>query len=91
MDAMKDDMDSMTRNKVGELVDLSPQRKSIGNKWLFKIKRRVDGSIDKFKVRLVTKDFYQIEGIDYEETFFSCGEIFCLYLPAPSSWLSIWT
>jgi len=32
MDAIKDEMDSMARNKVWELVDLLPQRKCIGNK-----------------------------------------------------------
>ena len=62
-------MDSMVRNRVWELVDLPPGRKSIGNKWVFKIKRRADGMIDKFKARLVAKGFTQIEGVDYEETF----------------------
>jgi len=38
MDAMKDEMDLMTRNKVWELVDLPPQQKYIGTKWIFKIK-----------------------------------------------------
>ena len=66
---MKDKMDSMTRNKVWELVDLPPQRKFIGNKWVFKIKRWTNGSIDKFKARLVAKCFTQIDGIDYDETF----------------------
>ena len=69
MDAMRDEMDSMMRNRVWELVDLPPGRKSIGNKWVFKIKRRADGLIDKFKARLVAKGFTQIEGVDYEETF----------------------
>jgi len=69
MDAMKDEMGAMTKNKVWELVDLPPQRKFIGNKWVFKIKCRVDGSIDKFKARLMAKGFTQIQGIDYEETF----------------------
>ena len=69
IEAMRDEMDSMVRNKVWELVDLPPRRKSIGNKWVFKIKRRVDGTIDKFKARLVAKGFTQIEGVDYEETF----------------------
>jgi len=63
MDAIKDEMDSMARNKVWELVDFPPQCKSIGNKWVFKIKRRADRFIDKFKARLVTKDFTQIKGI----------------------------
>ena len=66
---MKDEMDSIVRNKVWELVDLPPQCKSIENKWVFKIKLWGDGSIDMFKARLVTKGFTQIEGIDYEETF----------------------
>jgi len=69
MDAMRDEMDSVARNKVQELVDLPPQRKSIGNKWIFKLKRQADGSIDKFKSRLVAKGSTQIEGIDYEKTF----------------------
>ena len=50
-------MDSMVRNKVWELVDVPPGRKSIGNKWVFKMKRRADGSIDNFKARLVAKGF----------------------------------
>ena len=69
MNAMRDEMDSMARNKVQKLVDLPPQRKSIGNKWIFKIKRQADGSIDKFKARLVAKGFTQVEGVNYEETF----------------------
>jgi len=57
MDAMRDEMTLMARNQVWKLVNLPSQRKSIENKWVFKIKRRVDGSIDKFKARLVAKGF----------------------------------
>jgi len=71
MEAMRDEMDSMARNKVWELVDLPPRCKSIGNKWVFKTKRWADGMIDKFKARLVAKGFTQIKGVDYEETFSS--------------------
>ena len=63
-------MDSMVRNKVWKLVNLPPRRKSIGNKWVFKIKRRADRTIDKCKAHLVAKRFTQIEGVDYKETFF---------------------
>ena len=69
MDAMRDEMGSMMRNRVWELVDLPPWCKFIGNKWIFKIKYRADGSIDKLKSLYVAKGFTQIEGIDYEETF----------------------
>jgi hypothetical protein len=36
---------------------------------VYKIKRKVDGSLDHYKARLVAEDFKQQYGIDYEETF----------------------
>lgn len=41
----------------------------MGCKWVFRTKRKPDGSIDRFKVRLVVKGFHQHLGIDYKETF----------------------
>lgn len=36
---------------------------------MYKIKHAVDGSVEKFKVRFITKGFSQKEGVDYEEMF----------------------
>ena len=69
MDVMKDELRSMDKNSMWELVDLSPGRKAIRNKWVFKVKRKADGSIDKYKARLMAKGFTQQEGIHYDETF----------------------
>jgi hypothetical protein len=38
-------------------------------KWVFKVKHKSDGSIDRYKASLVMKGFKQWYGIDYEDTF----------------------
>jgi hypothetical protein len=52
-----------------DINDLPPERKGIGSRWVYKIKLNSDSSIECFKARLVVKGYYQISGIDYEETF----------------------
>jgi len=52
---MRNEMDSLAKNKVCELIDHPPQRKSIGNK--FKIKCQVVRSSNRFKDHPVEKDF----------------------------------
>ncbi|GJS50510.1 protein kinase-like domain, concanavalin A-like lectin/glucanase domain protein [Tanacetum coccineum] len=44
-------------------------RKAIGSKWIYKIKYRPSGEIDRYKARLVAQGFVQKEGTDNEETF----------------------
>lgn len=48
-----------------KLINLPIGRKAIGNKWVLKIKRKTNGSIEKYKVRLVAKEYTQHEEIDY--------------------------
>jgi len=67
--AMEEEMESMKINQVWDLVDLLSGRRSIGNKWVLKIKHKVDGLIERYKARLVAKGYTQEEGIDFENTF----------------------
>ena len=67
--AMEQEMESMYSNSVGELIDLPESVRPIGCKWIYKKKRGVDGKVDTFKSRLVSKGYTQKEGVDYEEIF----------------------
>jgi hypothetical protein len=61
--------DALMKNKTWHLVPPQKGRNVIDCKWVYKIKRKVDGSLDRYKARLVAKGFKQRFGIDYEDTF----------------------
>ena len=66
---MKEELDALTKNHTWDLVILFPRKFVVGCKWIYKIKTRFDGSIERYKARLVAKCFTQEYEIDYEETF----------------------
>ena len=57
------------KNKTWELAELTPNKKPIFVKWVFKLKLNSDGSIAKHKARLVAKSFLQKLRVDYKEVF----------------------
>jgi len=69
LDAMKDELQSMTHNDVWDLVELPEGCKRVGCKWVFKTKRDSQGNIERYKAQLVAKGFTQKDGINYKETF----------------------
>ncbi|GKA31411.1 retrotransposon protein, putative, ty1-copia subclass [Tanacetum coccineum] len=75
LNAMNVEMQSMKDNEVWDLVELPPNGKTVGSKWLFKKKTDMDGAVHTYKTRLVAKGFTQTAGIDYEETFSPVADI----------------
>ena len=57
------------KNKTWVLSTLPLGKKAIRCKWIFNVKYKSDGSLDKYKYFLVTKEYAKDEGVDYEETF----------------------
>ncbi|GJS04394.1 retrotransposon protein, putative, ty1-copia subclass [Tanacetum coccineum] len=57
------------------LVDLPPNAKTVGSKWLFKKKTDMYGNVHTYKARFVAKGYTQTYGIDYEESFSPVAEI----------------
>ena len=67
--AMNSEMTSLRENDVWDLVELTHGRKAIGSKWVFKKKMGADGTVERYKARLVAQGYAQRYGMDYDETF----------------------
>ena len=66
---MEEEIIALEHNQTWELVPRLGDVKPISCKWVYKIKRRPDGSIERYKARLIARGFSQQYGLDYDETF----------------------
>jgi hypothetical protein len=60
---------ALMKNKTRHLVPPQKGRNIIDRRWVWKVKRKTDRSLDKYKARLVAKGYKQRYGVDYEDTF----------------------
>ncbi|KAL4388814.1 hypothetical protein GQ457_09G022030 [Hibiscus cannabinus] len=67
--AVEEEIHALEKNDTWIVTDLPHDKKAIGSKWVFAIKYNSDGSIKRYKARLVAKCFTQTYDIDYKETF----------------------
>jgi hypothetical protein len=68
-ETMQEDTKALHKNNKSDLVELPNGNKAIGCKWVFMVKCKANGSLGRYKARLVVKGFTQTYRIDYEETF----------------------
>ncbi|XP_076893891.1 uncharacterized protein LOC143546021 [Bidens hawaiensis] len=68
-DAMKKEIEALESNETWTLEDLPLGKRSIDSKWVYKVKYKPNGDIERYKARLVAKGFTQMEGIDFHDTF----------------------
>jgi hypothetical protein len=67
--AALDEFNALLDNSTFKPIKLPNNRTAIGYRWVFKLKCKSDGSIDKYKVRLVAKGFSQWPGLDFDQVF----------------------
>lgn len=67
--AMKDEINALEKNNTQELIPAPTDQHIIDCKWLVKVKYNSDRSVERYKARLVAREFTQEFGIDYFDTF----------------------
>ena len=81
-EAMDREYASLLKNQTWDLIEKPFDRKPVQNKWVYKVKYKPNGEVDKFKTRLVAKDFTQKPGNNFTETYspFICYDSVCAIL-----------
>jgi len=69
MDAATQEINGHLQNGTWEIVKLPPGKKAIGSSFVFLLKHKSDGSIDRYKARLVANGNTQIYEVDFKEVF----------------------
>ena len=63
------EFDALLANGTSSLCPCPSHENVIHNKWVFKLKQKLDATIDCYKARLIAKEFEQLGGLDYNEMF----------------------
>ncbi|KAE8242469.1 hypothetical protein A4X06_0g6892 [Tilletia controversa] len=69
LEAMQKELKSHDGRGTWEIVTAPLGANLISAKWVFRVKRNGDATIQKYKARLVARGFTQVQGVDFEETF----------------------
>jgi hypothetical protein len=69
VDYMVEEYESIVKKSAWEIFPRPIDKSVVRSRWIYKVKKVVDESVDKYKARFVARGFSKIEGIDYDDTF----------------------
>ncbi|CAA6665002.1 unnamed protein product [Spirodela intermedia] len=72
---MDDEIRALEINQTWNLMELPNDKKMVGCKWVYMVKYKSDGSIERYKARMAARGYTQVYEIDYQETFILVGKL----------------
>jgi len=66
---MVEEFTALHQTNTWDLIALPPRKCPIGSRWVYKIKKKSDGLVERYNVWLVAKGYIQEYDMDYKETF----------------------
>ncbi|KAM0058456.1 putative RNA-directed DNA polymerase [Helianthus debilis subsp. tardiflorus] len=69
VEAMQREIQALEKNNTWTIESLPEGKRAIDSKWVYKIKYKPNGEVERYKARLVARGFTQIEGEDFHDTF----------------------
>ncbi|KAF5812650.1 putative RNA-directed DNA polymerase [Helianthus annuus] len=69
VEAMQREIQALEQNNTWTIESLPEGKRAIDSKWVYKIKYKPNGEVERYKARLVARGFTQVEGEDFHDTF----------------------
>jgi hypothetical protein len=66
---MLGELRDLEKNKTWDFVKLPPGKKAVSCKWVFTVKQNPEWKVERYKARLVAREYNQTYGVDYDEAF----------------------
>ena len=64
---IEEEIRALEKNGTWELIELLEGKSPVKSKWIFTIKYKANGSVDRYKAQLIAKGFTQSHKIEHQE------------------------